>query len=289
MIYTATDLDGTLLAPTDGDLRSLTSLCAGTALPRPIVIASSRPLADLRRIFGFSVEPIYVVSNDGATCYRMTGERIEFLGATATLDLNALRLFVNADRTRGLPLPLIFGAWEGKETVYYPADPRQQVAALIRLTPDRDYREYSAHNDAQDLRIGAIRAFSFFVKENARDRLTHNARVLAAELGGAKVLSYPDTRLSGTGWVEIVHENLDKVLGLGFLGAAGILGNKYIAFGNAWNDLQMLGKAAFSCVPSDAEPRVLEIASLVSPAPGGAMFCDWLQEHLFAAVKHVLS
>lgn len=289
MIYTATDLDGTLLRHDDSDLRSLAALFSGAALPRPIVLASSRPLADLQRIFGFSAEPIYVVSNDGATCYRMAGEHIEFLGATATLDVAALQVFIAAARADDLPLPLLFGAWEGRETVCYPADARQQTQSLIHLTPDRDYREYSEHSHTQDLRIASIRAFSFFVEEASRPKIAEAAHVVAAQVGCAKILSYPDTRLRGTGWVEVVPESLDKSLGLALLRRSGIVGEKYIAFGNAWNDLQMLSQSAFSCVPCDAEPEVRGIASLISPAPGGAAFCDWLQDNVPEAVNHVLS
>lgn len=288
MICTVSDLDGTLLAQDDPDGRSLEALFTGAALPRPIVLASSRPLGDLQRIFSFNAEPVYVVSNDGATCYRMTGKHIEFLGATATLDMKALEAFEAANSADGLPLPMVFGSWGERETVCYPADPRQLVAALAELTPDRDYCEYATHAGTPKLRINSVRAFSFFVEEEARDRLTQAARSVAVQIGAAKVLSYPDTRLPGTGWVEVVHDSLDKSLGLAFLRAAGIIGEKYIAFGNAWNDVKILEQSAFSCVPSDAEPLVRDIATHISPARGGSAFCDWLQENLSEAMKHVL-
>jgi hydroxymethylpyrimidine pyrophosphatase-like HAD family hydrolase len=87
-----------------------------------------------------------------------------------------------------------------------------------------------------------------------------------------QILDYPETRFGeGIRWLEVVPAIASKEFQVEFLKGM-FKPELMVGLGNGWNDIGFLKMMDRSLCPSDAEPKVRNVCTLVADFPGGASF-----------------
>lgn len=277
------DIDGTLYVHREGSANQFVALIRAICEKgASFAVATSRPLADVLAMFRGSTIPYVAICNDGALSFRVEPDgRAELLDSIPVSDVSALaQFFCTAD---DFPYPIVFTISPGGEgPVMLPQAGDCLAASLVALTPDRDYRYYSELSGALSACYThglQVRSLAYFVQNAAAARHAASASAIALALGGARVLSYVDSRLEDGFWHEVVNDTLGKQTAISRLKRAALLPQRIVASGNAWNDLEMLSAADVSVVPEDAEQAALDVAKVVARAAGGFRFVTWMLEN----------
>jgi hydroxymethylpyrimidine pyrophosphatase-like HAD family hydrolase len=288
--YTAfvSDLDGTLLnsdhsvPPEYDEIYDFLKLHG-----LPLIVASARPLGNIRQLFRGRPTPDGIVACDGAivACFRhglishytenlVSSERVrELLGH---IDAHGLK-------------PILFLTRENDYTVVVRDWDEVLIASLGLSDSTRPVVQAPKDEFGYILSNAEVRAISAF---DQRDRV-HSAckRIVAATCHHSeiRVYSYDESRF-GSGryaWldgVSNVTRKIDAIVTI--FTALGVGRPNFIGCGNGENDLQFLTDAKLRLCPANAVKSVLSVCkSDTSPFNEGGPFLRWVCDK----IKHAIN
>lgn len=257
--FVAVDLDGTVLVESLGlserTLRAFRALKAEGIVP---LVATGRPRRSaLRWVEALGVEAGLVCHN-GAVVY---DGKARILAETTIPEETARRLILEARK-----IPVHFHGFVGDEWLY-----ETQREGTARYEGRSAFPGRRVDFDALP-RLGFHKAM-FVGREEEAPALAERIR---GSLGGL-LEGYP----TGSGFVELVAPGIGKGKSLSVLvESLGGSMDEVIAFGDAWNDEDMLLMAGIGVAMDDAPP---ELKARVGRSTGSVRedgVAAWLEEHL---------
>ena len=235
----ASDMDHTLLTG-DGelppgfldDIRSLNE--AGVLF----VAASGRPLVTLQAMFPPSDGIAYIADNGGTVVYR---DEILFQSILPTPSYHAM-IELTLSRTSGIPIIC------GVESAYAWSGHLEHAEVLRRFQTTIEFVD-----DLTSVDVPADKFTAHFADGTARH---HYETVFQPVYGD----DYSVT-IGGAAWMDIMNRGVTKGHALGVLAEhLGLNHDELMAFGDALNDLEMLGSVYHSYAVSNADEAIHEVA-----------------------------
>jgi Cof subfamily protein (haloacid dehalogenase superfamily) len=235
----ASDMDHTLLTG-DGELpagflEEIRQLNEAGVL---FVAASGRPLVTLRRLFPPSDGVAYIADNGGTLVYR---DEILFQSILPTASYHEMTE-LTLSRTTGIPVIC------GTESAYAWVGHLEHEEVLRRFQTTIEFVD-----DLTQVDVPADKFTAHFADGEAR----HYYQTVFQPAYGA---GYSVT-IGGAAWMDIMNQGVTKGHALGVLaGHLGLARDELMAFGDALNDLEMLGSVYHSYAVSNADEAIHEVA-----------------------------
>jgi hydroxymethylpyrimidine pyrophosphatase-like HAD family hydrolase len=274
------DLDGTLLSQSGVAPEGIDHVVSAVrALRQNFVVATTRPFADVKRIFGNCKSNYTAILNDGSETVIVDANGDFALADASTLDVTVVdrhleTLVASAMR----PFAFLSLSADPLSMVICPPNSADDSGLLQALHPERPYSLTAAneeYNRQVDRYRGGLRALAYFTR-NMHTTLLRSR--FAADTDGSSftLLDYAETRCSGYHWLEMAPPNTGKKQAILRLDARGLIPRPWIGLGNGLNDVAFLELCDYSICPSDADPHVRDVVTEIAPEPGGERFCAWL-------------
>ncbi|MFT4294232.1 MAG: HAD family hydrolase [Micropruina sp.] len=241
----ASDMDHTLLDE-HGDLppdfhHYLRRL---SAVGITFVAASGRPLNRLKQMFPPHEGIAYVGDNGGTVSY---GDTVLFQSLLAPEHYRAMATVTLAD-TPGVPVV------SGPDAAYVSSAHREHEPYLSTFNPTIVFVDDFAELDA------AIDKFSVYLP-------TRESRRYYDEVFGPAYAADFSVTVGGPVWVDMMNPGVHKGHGIRVLAEHLGLGREQLmAFGDAYNDLEMLDAVAHSYAVSNAYDEVRQRARFIAPS-----------------------
>lgn len=235
----ASDMDHTLLTA-DGELppgflEEIRQLNQAGVL---FVAASGRPLVTLRSMFPPSDGIAYIADNGGTVVYR---DEILFQSLLPTASYHEM---IELTRSRTTGIPMICGV----ESAYVWVGHRAHEEVLRRFQTVIEFVD-----DLSQVDVPADKFTAHFADGAAR----HYYETVFQPAYGA---DYSVTT-GGAAWMDIMNQGVTKGRALGVLADhLDLAQDELMAFGDAPNDLEMLGSVYHSYAVSNAEDAIHEVA-----------------------------
>lgn len=282
------DLDGTLLnsdhsvPPEYDEIYALLKLHSV-----PLIVASARPLGNIRQLFAGRPAPNGIVACDGAivACFR---HGLISHYAEHPVPSQRVRELLDHIDSHGLK-PILFLTRENDYAVVVRDWDETLIASLRLSDPTRPIVHAPKDEFEYVLSSAEVRAISAF---DLRERV-HSAckQIVAAtrQHSGIRVYSYDESRFASGryAWLDGVSNITRKIDAIvSVLVALGIAQTNFIACGNGENDLQFLTEATLRFCPANAIESVLSICkSDRSPFNEGGPFLGWVRDK----IKHAIN
>lgn len=279
------DLDGTLFSQEGAVPDQLARLVSSIqSLQSGFVVATSRPLHDVRRIFGPYDFVFVAILNDGSESIKI--ESASHFTVLDELILSASEVDDLLASVIGLDiLPFVFLSHSAarQSMVICPPFLAEEKQLLSSLTPGRQYNasdSVTAYISNVASNRTTIRAIGYFLREERSELIRSTIGPMLQHVPSIRLLDYPDTRCKGHHWLELVPSNTGKRRAIERLLDRGLIKRPLIGFGNGINDVEFLQICDYSLCPSDAETLVQDVVSEIAPTCGGGSFCDWVSSKL---------
>lgn len=236
----ATDMDNTLLTSNhelppkfDEMLQNLLQLKV------EFVIATGRPFYTLEKMFANYLNEISFVSdNGGVITYK---GQVLFQSLIARKDYSTMVSFVTQN-TSGVCI------LSGAKAAYISEKDRQYKEHLHNF-----YSNIEVVENLQQLDIEVAKFSTFFPNEDSKAYFN--------ELFKPRFSEQFSVSTSDTCWIDIMNKNVNKGNAVKSLGEElGISNDNMMAFGDAFNDKEMLQKVAYSFVVANADPELAAYA-----------------------------
>lgn len=285
------DLDGTLIIPSGALGPGCRRLVAALDEQNGVLVpASARPIDSIAQVFSDTPAVDLVSSSGGGVIGRVARGRVRAVlqeevltlsaGATFVAELQAHAeagdgvLFEFADSSRNFAVAIV-----GSELLT-----RNELSTLVGQRPiELASDDLDARSDALRQALGVsflapvtLSSSETTVPDDLDDAIKNLPR-------GWRWTTYPEVRLPGWQWLEVLPERAAKGPAADRIVAMlthGSLPPIVIAAGDATDDIPLLSRAAHSWCPSTAADDVKIAAHEVLEAPGGDAFANALAQRI---------
>jgi len=285
------DLDGTLIA-TSGPLgpgcrRLVAALDEQNGV---LVPASARPIDSIAQVFSDAPAVDLVSSSGGGVIGRVANGRVRAILHEEVLKLSAGATFVaqlRAHAEAGDGVLFEFADSSRKFAVTIAGEKLLTRDELSTLAGQRPIEAAGEKPDAEPVASRQALGVSFLarVASSSSERTTHNFLHGAVRdlPHGWRWTTYPEVRLPGWQWLEVLPERAAKGPAADRIVAMLTHGSRppiVIAAGDATDDIPLLSRATHSWCPSTAADDVKIAAREVLEAPGGDAFANALAQRI---------
>lgn len=260
----ATDMDHTLLTEKNElppnlfkDIDQLHDLGVEFA------IASGRPVYTLESIFGkLKSEMTFISDNGGVIVYH--GEMI-FMSEMPVADYQKMTKFA-LEKTKGVPVIC------GLDAAYI-ADFGEKYDSELR-------KFYTNINYVSDMSKVDVKADKFTIYFPNSDSEIANSEIFYPEFGQDYAVV-----ISGAEWIDVMNQGVNKGSAMKILGEKlGITADQMMAFGDLYNDQEMLEYVGYSYAVKNSVPKIKEVAKFETESNDDYGVTNQI-ERLIAAIK----
>lgn len=240
----ATDMDHTLLTEKgeippnfNSDVLALNQLGVSFA------IASGRPLYTLTNLFSeLKDQLIFISDNGGLICYK--GEII-FKSLISSAEYKAMIQFVR-EQTNGVPILC------GLDSAYLLEEHRSYADFLHTF-----YTNITFVEDLYSLQVDVDKFTIYFPDSDSK--INYDSKVLP------KFSEQFSVTIGDTIWIDIMNKGIDKGQSMRILGEKlGITADQMMAFGDTYNDKEMLEYVKYSYIVKNANEDMKQYAQYIT-------------------------